>query len=320
MLIRQWKRLRNFFTVTVPERNKIEFKISVAKSNLVRGKITALTFIVLEVVQFISLYVRNGGDFSRQTDLYRAEMYLSMSAVMVLYVPVFCRLERKVSRHLSAIQAVGVAFGVFLLSWCAGLSLLDQLSYGQIVVYSVAILCVAMVPIYPPRTLLFIFLSVQTGFVLLMPKFQASSSILYGNIMNSTSFILLAWVISCMMYQTTIHNFNNQKLVQERGEQLKAVNEQLEAVNKKLEKLSCTDGLTDVFNRSFFDRTLEAEWDRCKRHFISLSLIIVDIDFFKEYNDNYGHPSGDACLKQVAAALAACARRSSDVVTRYGGG
>lgn len=86
-----------------------------------------------------------------------------------------------------------------------------------------------------------------------------------------------------------------------------------------LESLAMLDGLTNIPNRRRFDATLEMEWKRAQRSGQPLALAMVDIDFFKRYNDLYGHGAGDACLKKVAALLAECAARPSDLVARYGG-
>lgn len=86
-----------------------------------------------------------------------------------------------------------------------------------------------------------------------------------------------------------------------------------------LRSLALTDGLTGVGNRRHFDDTLQAEWRRCVRAGQPLSLILVDVDFFKRYNDHYGHPAGDACLQSIASALKAGFTRSHDMVARYGG-
>ncbi|MGR3320208.1 MAG: GGDEF domain-containing response regulator [Candidatus Anammoxibacter sp.] len=94
---------------------------------------------------------------------------------------------------------------------------------------------------------------------------------------------------------------------------------ELQEANKKLERLSYLDGLTGISNRRLFDMFLDEEWRRCKRDEKCLSLIMTDIDFFKKYNDTYGHQKGDDCLKQVAAALNAVARRPGDLTARYGG-
>lgn len=89
---------------------------------------------------------------------------------------------------------------------------------------------------------------------------------------------------------------------------------------KELERLSYIDGLTGIPNRRIFDSTIEREWKRAIRDSSPLSVIIIDIDFFKLYNDNYGHQAGDHCLIQVAAlAVESLSRRAEDFVARYGG-
>ncbi|HET7812800.1 MAG TPA: diguanylate cyclase [Candidatus Baltobacteraceae bacterium] len=83
--------------------------------------------------------------------------------------------------------------------------------------------------------------------------------------------------------------------------------------------LALTDALTGLANRRAFDESLNREWRRCARSSAPLSLLVIDVDYFKVYNDTYGHVAGDECLRQVAAAIAACAGRSTDVAARYGG-
>ena len=86
-----------------------------------------------------------------------------------------------------------------------------------------------------------------------------------------------------------------------------------------LKKYSMEDGLTGLANRRRFDVALEQEWQRAMREQKPLSLIMMDIDYFKEFNDFYGHQAGDDCLKKVAACLRKNVRRAGDLVARYGG-
>jgi diguanylate cyclase (GGDEF)-like protein len=86
-----------------------------------------------------------------------------------------------------------------------------------------------------------------------------------------------------------------------------------------LRSMAFQDGLTGIANRRRFDETLDNEWRFCRRSHISLSLIMIDIDLFKQYNDRYGHLAGDACLQAVAGALNLRMGRSHDLVARYGG-
>ena len=87
----------------------------------------------------------------------------------------------------------------------------------------------------------------------------------------------------------------------------------------RLRELSSTDGLTGLANRRTFDETIAAEWARAARNLQPLSLLMIDIDQFKLYNDREGHPAGDECLRQVARAIGSAARRPGDLAARYGG-
>jgi diguanylate cyclase (GGDEF)-like protein/PAS domain S-box-containing protein len=90
-------------------------------------------------------------------------------------------------------------------------------------------------------------------------------------------------------------------------------------LEEKLETLATEDGLTGIANRRRFDERLQEEWSRAYRDGSSLSLLLVDVDRFKKFNDQYGHPAGDVCLRSIADILAAEARRPGDLAARYGG-
>ena len=99
----------------------------------------------------------------------------------------------------------------------------------------------------------------------------------------------------------------------------KRTEEQLLGLQAELRELSYQDGLTGLANRRRFDAVMEREWAEALRNRQPLSLVMLDIDDFKAYNDRYGHLQGDACLKQVGGVLAAVATRSRDLLARFGG-
>ncbi len=100
---------------------------------------------------------------------------------------------------------------------------------------------------------------------------------------------------------------------------LHELQKKLEQQNIELQRLSNLDGLTGIANRRRFDEAMQVEWLRAARKQTMLSLILIDIDNFKAYNDNYGHQAGDDCLRKVAQALSTQFRRPTDLLARYGG-
>lgn len=94
---------------------------------------------------------------------------------------------------------------------------------------------------------------------------------------------------------------------------------QIDQLQTRLQEQANRDPLTGLFNRRFLDVALSREMLRCTRENKPLSLLMIDVDHFKKYNDRYGHPAGDECLKRVAQVLNACAKRASDLAARYGG-
>jgi diguanylate cyclase (GGDEF)-like protein len=107
--------------------------------------------------------------------------------------------------------------------------------------------------------------------------------------------------------------------VEQANRELTEIRQQLEEKNRLLERLSTLDTLTGIPNRRRFDDVLQQEWKRAARDATSLSLVYCDIDFFKGYNDTYGHQAGDECLIRVARVLAEAAHRPADLAARYGG-
>jgi two-component system, chemotaxis family, response regulator WspR len=100
---------------------------------------------------------------------------------------------------------------------------------------------------------------------------------------------------------------------------LRASQQELARANLELQKLAALDGLTGIANRRRFDEALRLEWQRGRRQRSPLSLLLCDVDHFKLYNDHFGHPAGDLCLKKTAAVLTGQLKRPADLAARYGG-
>lgn len=101
--------------------------------------------------------------------------------------------------------------------------------------------------------------------------------------------------------------------------ELEELKKNLEVLTLKLEKQTVIDGLTNIANRRHFDSFLDLSWRSATRDSQTLSIVMIDVDHFKLYNDNYGHQQGDECLKKVARALSGFGNRAKDLLARYGG-
>ena len=109
-----------------------------------------------------------------------------------------------------------------------------------------------------------------------------------------------------------------QRIIQMR-QSLLVLTRKLDAANQELKRLSSLDGLTGIANRRHFDEVLLREWRRAMRSGEELSILMCDIDYFKPYNDTYGHQNGDECLRQIAQTLSCAMDRGGDLLARYGG-
>ena len=134
-----------------------------------------------------------------------------------------------------------------------------------------------------------------------------------GNLMTYTSENLYKMAVICI---ATIFMI---LLVGTLKRQLKNRTEALEKANKQLTLFSALDWLTGIANRRSFDELLDKEWKHCFREQISVSLVLIDVDLFKDYNDSYGHQAGDECLRHIAAAIIGQLSSLGNFAARYGG-
>lgn len=141
---------------------------------------------------------------------------------------------------------------------------------------------------------------------------------------NSTAVLLAALrslyhVLSEQNRDLASANQRLEQRVAERTTELAHANRKLTEFNLRLEALSNTDGLLGIANRRYFDDRLAVEWRRAVRERQAVSLLMIDVDHFKHYNDAYGHQAGDRCLQSVAQAALSAVRRPTDLLARYGG-
>lgn len=219
----------------------------------------------------------------------------SLGAVYLVMYALLCRREQYL-RVMSWIFAVSCALlGLF----AAGISG----THSSVFVWPVVI-----------YFLLLFLLGLRGGLLLCIPFFIAVMGLLLGKYgADSESWPLVATANLCALNLAALFF----AIFYEKTRA--ATEEALLSAHREMEALSNRDGLTGLFNRRYFDNALEIEWRRMQRSNQPLSLIMADIDFFKHYNDNYGHQAGDCCLRGLAEAVGDSFTRASDITARYGG-
>ncbi|MFA9378444.1 MAG: GGDEF domain-containing protein [Lachnotalea sp.] len=304
---------------TVPSKYKEAFTVEINKIDLYRVKAFSVLFIIIECMMLLFTFVMEKEQSFQSPHIYYIIMYLillaasCMSFVASFKLPKYKKMSDKIYLKLF------YSLSVLMLSWNAIISLMDQSTYGQINAYMIAIIAIGVVALYEPIHLLIIYILIHILFVVLLPYFQKSFSILWGDIVNSSTMIIVAWIIQLLLYKNKIDEFLNKKIIEEKNNELNQLYIELINANKELEVLAKKDGLTGLYNRLMFDRLFDIKWNQCLRNSRLLTLIMIDIDFFKAYNDFYGHQAGDECIKKIAMTLSDFSINASSFVARYGG-
>ena len=195
---------------------------------------------------------------------------------------------------------------VALLASMAGVWVgLLQMSNPTITFYLVMLCIIAIFSILPPgkgALALGLGLAFMVYFVSL---FQEDHNLMALNILNGIILTLFAYIVILLNYIRSVRNFKDRILIERQAAELEA--------------LSLSDELTGLANRRRMDMKLEEEWTRGCRNGQPLSLVMMDIDDFKLFNDTYGHAAGDDCLNMVAKAIDKCLNRGGDMAARFGG-
>jgi diguanylate cyclase (GGDEF)-like protein len=236
--------------------------------------------------------------------------FLLVMPLMAICIITVYRVPRLVVREVTLAATVVLVAGSIL--WIAGLS---QDHYA--IRYHSG---VSLVVLFGNIVLGLRFRSAVAGSVLIAAMFAIAlmqislipAEVRFSNWMVFAVAVVISLIANFRMEQDQRHAYLARLREKEQ-------NEELSHAVELLGRLSAEDALTQTANRREFDRRLMLEWGRARREGQSLALILVDVDCFKKFNDRYGHPAGDDCLRQVAAILRSVPQRSSDLVARLGG-
>lgn len=271
----------------------IELNRGVSDINMRRAYLSSVLLSVAVPVSVIAACIGNwSGVFARNT-------YIIVAGLMEVFQLLFMFVLRKQYSldEFDRFHAIYTAYFYVTFVYLMFGAVCDIVQSGSILFYLAACVYIVFIPAFTKAECIGI-LIFQTVVVILLSIVSSMDLRMFFDVC-----IIQAATILLVAYQ---HNLAVQRV---------RVNMQL----KRKKDYSEHDALTGLYNRRGLDARIKAIWPFCERNRLSVAMIAVDVDYFKKYNDTFGHPKGDECLKTVAGILKNSAQRSTDVVTRTGG-
>lgn len=296
------------------------FKQEITADNMTRLRLLAFCLIVimtLVALMDITLFYRRvqsplALSFSPHIDVYVNALRIAVALVSALFLAFSARIEAFVSdKRKLKLLTVGYPLLVLILLGLVN-GLLEITDFTIPDSFILAGIVVAAFLYYSIGEFLILFLVPDIVEVVSLSMLLDDPMMGLARSLNIAIILMFAFMISRTNYMNRIRVFDNLHTISQQKTEL-------EVSNNLLLRLSYLDAPTEIANRRYFDEVIESEWRRAARTETPLSLMMVDIDYFKQYNDTYGHQAGDECLKAVANTLSKIIRRPGDMLARYGG-
>ena len=279
-----------------------------AVTNIRRILYASVFGMFLDIFAIVIFLTVVSGDETWRTMLVHAHTVMSVILLAVLVTAVLLKRKKISQKFAHPLQYVGF-FAVLALG--VATTAIDQRITSNITPYICACLIAATVIIMRPVFSFLMFACAFSSFVFLLSISSLSSAMLWSNIINGLTVTAISCLISIIMWR------NNYITIKQKR-RIKIQQNQLGKVNKKLRKMAYVDSLTGLSNRRHFDRIIKKEKALMLRKGHQSCLIMLDLDHFKDINDQFGHPSGDSLLKQVGKFLLRHIRKY-DTLCRLGG-
>lgn len=290
------------------EEYREQLELDVISMNYRSERVIAFTMLIMQVFMILVFASRPGNILLS----FRRLHYVITDAMLLIALLVFLPLHKRSKNNWKLHAKCCTAFGILLCLWTISISYLDALGNVSIIVYCAILPAVATFLVVSPHILsgLFLFTCILTDCLVFTTPYGQEN--VFCILINSIFICLLSIIYAYRIYHTRLAAVYNKMIVNQK-------NKQLEIANQELDLLSMTDALTELGNRRYLREIVKSSLEKYGIHTGSLTVLFLDIDYFKQYNDRYGHQQGDACLKAVASVLSAFAKDNDFCAVRYGG-
>lgn len=279
--------------------------------------VMGVVIMAFEALMIITVLFQGGPGFNTRSQIYFI-LYIALFCLTALFFFTMTCLRRKKENNTSLQINLTYGYSFLLCAWSCFLTLLDQHSGPNLNVYSYVLMAMAVFSMMRPWQSILLF---GGGFLLfngLAIAFQENPLFFSGPlnannlIINSLFITILTIFISITLYRYRVMKKHDSIVIQKQYDQISAI-------NQKLNDLAMTDQLTGMGNRRFLEEKMNELQNQDSLAYTNAVGIMLDIDFFKQYNDNYGHQAGDTCLKDIAKIMKAFAKKEHAFLVRYGG-
>lgn len=294
--------LQNTFLINTIKNTS--FKQHLNQMNSSRVKYFSMLVLLIEISMLVFSFLSPSCYFSNQIKLYRI-LYLVLLSICAFYL-IYDYFRAKHNQWNDYTNYVMKLIAFLGITWGALISLLDVSHGGGIYVYMTFVLMMPLVIYANPLFYFIVLIGVQTMFLLTIEPYSTSMAL------NSTFFSLFAWLVSRLNYKNEFDKYVKNKLIDEK-------NRQMETQNEALIRLSQTDYLTGLYNRLSLDSILSRKYFEAYVNQQEFTVLMIDINAFKNFNDTFGHVRGDDCLKKVSHILEEVSVLYSGYAFRYGG-
>jgi len=278
----------------VKQEYRKEFNQEIVYSNNRRCKFVLITLIIPMIIYLLweSIYLNQ-------------LLYFNMLFTFIGLIGLYLLYLQSNKRYIGAVH---ISIMICCLIWAQYANFESYQAYPNYTPYIIAIMGLATIAYLKPKYSIILFGVNHILFLLINAYLVQDNVVVLESSVNSTIAMIFAFCFSLFNYRSKLRLFENKKLVEE-----------LNIANQKLTVYVHMDVGTGINNRLALSEMLEHEWHSAMISKEMISLIMIDIDFFKQYNDTYGHSKGDVCLREVAQGISQNSLITSDYVGRYGG-
>lgn len=284
------------FFLHIAREHQVTYDHERIKIELFRAKFIAALMVFFEVIIITLSLLKYKENIFNAPQVYYFFLYILLLVSMLTFFLIFKKIERRKWYHRRAISILSTFYLSYILLWNVAITFLDQRSYHEITAYTIAMISTAFLATSEVWVTYISYAIAHSVFLIFLPSFQDSAQVIYGDYVNSTILLIVSFVAVYFINNYRIADFNNRMTIQDK-------NDELRLLYKKLEKRAHEDSLTGLYNKSRFEELYTETWEMAVKAHHFVTVIMIDVDFFKSYNDNYGHLAGDECLKQVATVL-----------------